>query len=91
MNFLSNRIEWVDPFSLSSNSYKEVLIAIHKHSHRDYMIVFGWVEPVDNYTDYKLMARIRGMDVSYPITELNKSEILAVGIFKRYGSLTNDE
>jgi len=87
MNFLPKNIEWVDPYTLSSNSYEEILIAKHKHSSRDWTIVFGWIQPIEDYTSYKIFAKEMGLPNSYPESEVPKDEIIAVGIFRKYGSL----
>jgi len=80
MRFLPHNINWVSPYDLSSESYQPVLVATHKHSHMDWHIEFGAVNPIENYTNYKIMVGNR---------EIPKAEILAIGIIKQYGYLND--
>ncbi len=76
MKFLPKDIEWINPYSASSNSYRQVLVATNKHSVRDWEILFGNIYPIDNYTDYQIRVGDR---------VLEKSEVLALGLFLSYG------
>lgn len=87
MDFLPKSIKWIPVSEISSHSYQEVLIALHKHSARDWFIVHGWVEPNHQYTDFKIMAKTTGLSSLYPEVEIPKSEILAIGVFQSYGHL----
>lgn len=78
MKFLPQNIKWVSPYDLSSGSWQAVLVATHKHSHLDWQIEFGDVIPILNHTDYEILVGNR---------EIPKSEILAIGIIRQYGSL----
>lgn len=84
-DFLPKGIEWINLKSISSNSYQEILIAMHKHSKKDWYVIMGCIEPYDNYTKFKVLGRIHGIPNSYPVTEIKKKDILAIGKFKSYG------
>lgn len=78
MNFLPKEIKWINPYEASSTSFEYVLVATHKHSVRDWEICFGAISPIDNYEDYEIKIGERVVD---------KSEVLAIGLFKSYGKI----
>lgn len=78
MKFLPTQIKWFDPYECSSASFQYVLVATHKHSHRDWEINFGSIYPIENYTDYQIKIGDRIID---------RSEVLAIGMFSQYGRL----
>jgi len=87
MNQIPHAIEWVPVNSLSSGSYREILILTHKHSMQDWRIIHGWIDPNDGYTNFRIMGKSNGIGKSYPDVEIPKNEIIAVGIFPHYGYL----
>ena len=89
--FLPQKIEWVSVDTLSPSSYREILIVTHKHSVRDWHIIHGWIEPIEQYSDFKIMAKPNGLGSHYPDVEIPKSEIISVGIFRQYGTITDGE
>jgi len=85
LDFLSKNIEWTKLNQSLSSGYREILVATHKHSKKDWCITMGYLEPYDNYKKYKIMAKINGMPDFYPAKEINKKDVLAIGFFVEYG------
>lgn len=84
-DFLPKNIEWISVESIPSSGYQEVLIAMNKHSKEDWYIVMGCIYPYDNYTKFKILARVHGMTDSKWVTEIEKKDVLAIGKFCQYG------
>lgn len=78
MKFLPKSINWISPYECSPNSWRMVLVAVNKHSFRDWEILFGCINPVDDYSDYKIEVGNR---------EIEKSEVIAVGLLQTYGNV----
>lgn len=87
MKFLPKEIRWISVFKCSYSSYQEVLVVTHKHNAMDWQIDFGWIEPILNYTDFKIMKKRGGLSSHYPDMEVQKHDIIAIGIIKNYGCL----
>ena len=80
------KLKWVDVSELSPSGYREILVMLHKHNARDWQVIHGWVEPINDYTDFKIMAKPAGLSSHYPDIEIPVSEILKVGIvYPTYG------
>ena len=93
MKFLPKSLQylkWQSPYTLSSNSYKQLLILTHKHGYSDWCINSGWLEPTNNYTDYKIYAKPNGLSKNYPDVLLKLNEIIAVYVIENYGSLYDE-
>lgn len=92
MTFLPQKIRWVDISDIEAQgtfSYRECLIVTHKHSVRDWFIVHGWIHPIDDYKDFKVMAKTFGLPSSYPDVEISKQEIIKIGFVQSYGHITD--
>lgn len=89
MSSLPN-VKWITVDELASQtsySYQEVLIVTNKHGVRDWMIVFGWIEPTDNYTSFKLMSKPAGLSVHYPDVEIPLRDVIMIGTIRNYGNV----
>lgn len=79
---LPNKIEWEDVKSVDPCCYMEVLVVRHKHTKQDWEILFGTIEPYDNYKKFRVFVRPIMSGLLSDLKEIAKKDVLAIGLIR---------